>query len=101
MEFIILPNGTTSDNYCGSKLMETQCRWWRIQYEVRLLWAVVSMATFTLLATILIIFLEGKSDMDLSTAEEDKFHFWNVVTVLKESGSMDDFSSILLCVRCI
>ena len=37
-----------------------------------------------LLATILIaIFLEGKSDKDLSTAEEDKFHFGDVVTVLK------------------
>ena len=47
-------------------------------------WAVVSMAAFTLLATILIaIFLEGKSDKDLSTAEEDKFHFGDVVTVLK------------------
>ncbi|MCQ5340074.1 hypothetical protein, partial [Eubacterium ventriosum] len=47
-------------------------------------WAVVSMAAFTLLATILIaIFLEGKSDKDLSTAEEDKFHFEDVVTVLK------------------
>lgn len=46
--------------------------------------AVVSMAAFTLLATILIaIFLEGKSDKDLSTAEEDKFHFGDVVTVLK------------------
>ena len=47
-------------------------------------WAVVSMAVFTLLATILVaIFLDGKSDKDLSTAEEDKFHFGDVVTVLK------------------
>jgi nitrate/nitrite transporter NarK len=47
-------------------------------------WAVVSMALFTLLATILVgIFLEGKTDKDLSTAEEDKFHFGDVLTVVK------------------
>ena len=26
-----------SSNYCSSKLMGLQCRWWRFQYEVRLL----------------------------------------------------------------
>lgn len=47
-------------------------------------WAVISMAIPTLLAAVLVgIFLDGKSDKDISTAEEDKFHFSDVTTVLK------------------
>ena len=46
--------------------------------------AVVSMAVFTLLAAVLLgIFMDDSSEKDLSTAEDDKFHFSDVVTVLK------------------
>ena len=41
--------------------------------------AVISMAIFTILAAILLaIFMEGTTDKDISTAEEDKFHFSDI-----------------------
>lgn len=46
--------------------------------------AVMSMAVFTLLAAVLLgILMEGSTDKDISTAEEDKFHFSDVGAVLK------------------
>ena len=61
-------------------------------------WAVVSMAIPTLVAAILIgVFLNGKSDKDLSTSEEDKFHFADVFTVLK-NPAIWAISIVMFCV---
>ena len=77
-------NGTTAASIAAVNLWAYNAGGGDSNMKSGFFWAVVSMAAFTLLATILIaIFLEGKSDKDLSTAEEDKFHFGDVVTVLK------------------
>jgi nitrate/nitrite transporter NarK len=77
-------NGTTAAIIAAVNLWVYNAGGGDANMKMGFFWAVVSMALFTLLATILVgIFLEGKTDKDLSTAEEDKFHFGDVLTVVK------------------
>jgi nitrate/nitrite transporter NarK len=77
-------NGTTAAIIAAVNLWAYNLGGGDANMKMGFFFAVVSMAVFTLVATILVgIFLEGKTDKDLSTAEEDKFHFGDVLTVVK------------------
>ena len=77
-------NGTTAAIVAAINLWAYNAGGGDADMQSGFFWAVISMAIPTLLAAVLVgIFLDGKSDKDVSTAEEDKFHFSDVTTVLK------------------
>lgn len=91
-------NGTTAAIIAAVNLWAYNAGGGDANMKMGFFWAVISMAVFTLLAVILVsIFLDGNSDKDVSTAEEDKFHFSDVATVLKNS-SVWLISVVFFCV---
>lgn len=77
-------NGTTAAIIAAVNLWAYNMGGGEANERMSFFFAILSMAAFTLLAAILIgVLMENGKDKDLSTAEEDKFHFSDVSSVLK------------------